>query len=439
MQDFQVGLALASPALITPQVTPAVVPMIRPNLTNITPSAIADLQWPPVVGSYDPNGMTSQPGDMTVLSLALSYEEVRAFILGLTQSTPPQSTTKTQIYNAASGLVQALAYMGSTKPLTIAEYATIWLMLFRGHLALGPGSPPLSIRTLRRRCRRSRLRCIHGSDHAARQARDSRLPYEHQNTDRASKWRIVVTGTLPAGTHRHVQVRHGFTLNNKPFQPAVTISDGIIRRYELAARQVHHRVPVQFQNETVDLTIAVTGETSHELRRAGESHDGRSRARFLAEVADELKSQLDALKARVDDLLRRQSVTPGSAGDAKVGAPGGIRHEGALASVSAWDSLRFSEVNPMRKLAIASLVFLGCYRTQCHNRLRWVSLRSAGRSCRAIGCSQWPDMTAYRAVRTALYQPILVPMPQAVRAPSQGQARQPMPKWVDKFRHGARH
>ena len=69
---------------------------------------------------------------LTVLSLALSYEEVRAFILGLTQSAPPQSTTKTQIYNAASGLVQALAYMGSTKPLTIAEYATIWLMLFKG-------------------------------------------------------------------------------------------------------------------------------------------------------------------------------------------------------------------------------------------------------------------------------------------------------------------
>lgn len=49
------------------------------------------------VGIYDASGMTSQPDDMTVLSLALSFEEVRAFILGLTQPNPPLSATTADI------------------------------------------------------------------------------------------------------------------------------------------------------------------------------------------------------------------------------------------------------------------------------------------------------------------------------------------------------
>ncbi len=262
VQDFQVGLALASPALITPQVTPAVVPMVRPNLTNITPSAIADLQWPPVVGSYDPNGMTSQPGDMTVLSLALSYEEVRAFILGLTQSAPPQSTTKTQIYNATSGLVQALAYMGSTKPLTIAEYATIWLMLFQGTAAGpgGPGSPTVDPHTS------TALPPVATSLHATAaitplgKPEIPAYPYEHQNTDRASKWRIVVTGTLPALTSI-ATFKFGtiFTRNSKPFQPAVSASDGRVRVTSLQPDKFTIESGLQLQNETVDLSFTVSG------------------------------------------------------------------------------------------------------------------------------------------------------------------------------------
>ncbi len=262
VQDFQVGLALASPALITPQVTPAVVPMIRPNLTNITPSAIADLQWPPVVGSYDPSGMTSQPGDMTVLSLALSYEEVRAFILGLTQSQPPQSTTKTQIYNAASGLVQALAYMGANKPLTIAEYATIWLMLFQGTAVGpgGPGSPAVDPHTS------TALPPVGTSAHVTAaitplgKPEIPAYPYEHQNTDRVSKWRIVVTGTLPSATTiATFKFGSAFTKNNKPYQPAVSISDGRIRVTSLLSDKFSIESDVQLQNETADLTIAVTG------------------------------------------------------------------------------------------------------------------------------------------------------------------------------------
>jgi hypothetical protein len=262
VQDFQVGLALASPALITPQLTPAVVPMIRPNLTSITPSAIADLQWPPVVGSYDPNGMTSQPGDMTVLSLALSYEEVRAFILGMTQSSAPQPTTKTQIYNAASGLVQALAHMGSTKPLTIAEYATIWLMLFQG-TAVGPGGPgssPIDPHTS------TALPPVATSLHANAaitplgKPEIPAYPYEHQNTDRASKWRIVITGAVPALTSI-ATFKFGtvFTRNGKPFQPSVSISDGRFHVTSLLPDKFTLEAFVALSNETIDLNFTVSG------------------------------------------------------------------------------------------------------------------------------------------------------------------------------------
>jgi hypothetical protein len=46
-------------------------------------------------------------------------------------------------------------------------------------------------------------------------------------------------------------------------------------------------------------------------------------ARFLAEVADELKSQLDTLKARVDDCCGTDGPSPlAPPGDAKVSVPG---------------------------------------------------------------------------------------------------------------------
>ena len=46
-------------------------------------------------------------------------------------------------------------------------------------------------------------------------------------------------------------------------------------------------------------------------------------ARFLAEVADDLKAQLDALKARVDDCCGTDGPSPlAPPGDDKAAAPG---------------------------------------------------------------------------------------------------------------------
>lgn len=260
VQDFQVGLALASPALVTPQITPSVVPMVRPNLTNITPSAISDLHWPPVVGSYDPNGMTSQPGDMTVLSLALSYEEVRAFVLGLTQPSPPLSSTKLQIYFAANGLVQALAQMGLTQPLTIAQYTAIWLALFKGAVPNGGGSPAGDVHSTT-----ASAPSIMQTDTAAAitplgKPEIPAYPYEHQNTDRSSKWRIIVTGTL-ASTNTIVTFKFGtaFTRNGQPYQPSVQVSDTRMRVAGVLPDRFSLIAVVQFQNETADIGITVNG------------------------------------------------------------------------------------------------------------------------------------------------------------------------------------
>lgn len=262
VQDFQVGLALANPSLVTPQVTPAIIPMIRPNLTNITPSAISDLQWPPLMGVYDPSGMTSQPGDMTVLGLALSFEEVRAFILGLTQPNPPLSATKIQIYYAASGLVQALDQMGVTTPLTIAQYTAVWLSLFRGGSGISGGGGGTLGDT---HATTASAPTVLAADPTAAVTALGKpdLPsytYEHQNTDRASKWRIVVTGTLASAT-TIVTFKFGsiFMRNGKPYQPSVQVSDGRMKVTSVQPDKFSLDSLVQFQNETADIAITVNG------------------------------------------------------------------------------------------------------------------------------------------------------------------------------------
>ena len=262
VQDFQVGLALASPALITPQVTPSVASAIRPNLGSLAPSAIGDLQWPPIVGSYDPSGMTSQPGDMTVMSLALCFEEVRAFVLGLTQPQPPMSMTKEQIYNAAHGLVQALDRIGITGPLTVAQYSAIWQSLFSA--AVEGKAAPVPTRTDPHAS--IALPPVAAALHAnvtvlpLGKPEIAAYPHEHQNTDRASKWRVLVSGPLPA-MHGVAALRFGsmFLRGGKPYQPVISVSDGRLRVTSLSPDGFSLESSVPLQNETLDLSIAVTG------------------------------------------------------------------------------------------------------------------------------------------------------------------------------------
>lgn len=258
VQDFQVGLALSNPTLPTTAVTPPVGQVLRPNLRQMAQQA-EDFQFPPRVGVYDPNGMTSQPGDLTFVSLALTYEEVRAFILGLAQPSMPLSDTKTQVFNAASGLVQALNKAGVHLKLTEEDYATIWYALFSG----GAGVSGTSANDPHNS---TALAPSATSGHATVALTPLGLPelvgypYYHQNTDRAFKFRAVVTGTTPsATTFATFKFGTAFTRDGKPFQPAVACSDGRVKITSLLHDKFSVENLQQFQNETVDLTFTVTG------------------------------------------------------------------------------------------------------------------------------------------------------------------------------------
>ncbi|MBL9009500.1 MAG: hypothetical protein JNJ46_34920 [Myxococcales bacterium] len=256
VQDFQVGLALANPAAPSTAVTPPVGQVLRPNLRQMAQKA-EDLQWPPRVGVYESNGMTSQPGDLTFLSLAFCFEEVRAFVLGLAQPAIPFSDTKTQIFNAASGLVQALNKVGTSLKLTEEDYATIWYSLFSGGAGTGSGNDPHNS---------TALAPTATSGHASVALTPLGLPelgaypYYHQNTDRAFKFRAVVTGTTPSGT-TFATFKFGtqFNRDGKPFQPAVACSDGRVKITSLLPGQFSVENLQQFQNENVDLAFSVTG------------------------------------------------------------------------------------------------------------------------------------------------------------------------------------
>jgi hypothetical protein len=158
--------------------------------------------------------------------------------------------------------VQALAYMGSTKPLTIAEYATIWLMLFQGTAAGpgGPGSPAVDPHASTALPPVATTLHVNAAVTPLGKPEIPAYPYEHQNTDRASKWRIVVTGSVPALTSvANFKFGTVFTRNSKPFQPSVSASDGRFKITSLQPDKFTIESSIQLSNETVDLSFSVSG------------------------------------------------------------------------------------------------------------------------------------------------------------------------------------
>ena len=84
--------------------------------------------------------------------------------------------------------------------------------------------------------------------------------YDHQNTDRSSKWRIVVAGTL-ASLNTIVTFKFGtvFTRNGQPYQPSVQVSDSRMRVANVLPDRFSLIAVIQLQNETADIGITVTG------------------------------------------------------------------------------------------------------------------------------------------------------------------------------------
>ena len=134
VMDAQVGIALASPQTTAAAVIPSTNPLTRPDLTTQMESAISEMSWPPEPGQYDERGLVKQAGELTAMFLAMTYEEVRAFVQGLAQARPPSADCKMQTYYAANALVAQLC----AQKLTWQQYKDAWARLFGGGGVSGP-------------------------------------------------------------------------------------------------------------------------------------------------------------------------------------------------------------------------------------------------------------------------------------------------------------
>jgi hypothetical protein len=124
VQDFLIGiLAARSPR------PPGVLP--TQSQGRIELNADDAQHWPPHEGQYDANGVSSRLGEMAALGLALTYEEARTFLIGLTQATAPTAAARQQIGRVAKTLVAVVSSLG----LDTTAYERAWRRLFTGQMS----------------------------------------------------------------------------------------------------------------------------------------------------------------------------------------------------------------------------------------------------------------------------------------------------------------
>ncbi|MGC4047569.1 MAG: hypothetical protein QM758_27560 [Armatimonas sp.] len=215
VMDFDAGLSIAHLPSPVPTLTPSSAGVVRPDLASSMGSAVADLKWPPKPGQYDERGNITATGELTALASALTYEELRAFLLGLVQSKSPTAAQKVQIFLAANALTTVLYGLN----LSAEQYAQAWKAFFTGAASGGAGgtkddpavdphdlvtSPPVAT-------------IIDPGIISVVPFGLPELPpypYAHQNTDRASKWRATV-GSGVTGGRGAFQVTFGTTFHIK--------------------------------------------------------------------------------------------------------------------------------------------------------------------------------------------------------------------------------
>ena len=123
--DAQLGLALANPTSVTPEILPTVTKLSRPTFDE---ESVQDLSFPPRTGTYDGNGKVSELGELTRTFLALCLQETRAFIEGLAQERSPSQAGLLQINRVARSLISTVSQLN----LSTAQYAAAWKTLFGG-------------------------------------------------------------------------------------------------------------------------------------------------------------------------------------------------------------------------------------------------------------------------------------------------------------------
>ena len=213
VMDAQVGIAIASPQPASAAVVPNTAPTSRPDLSAQLESTVGELTWPPEPGQYDDRGFVKQAGELTSMFLALTFEEVRAFVQGLTQPRPPTRDAKVQIFGAASTLVAQLA----SQHLSVAQYRAAWARLFAGETAASasdphrdPQRPPMPVGPLA-----ANVQSVTPLSSAAIPGH----PFANRNTDAAMRFRITVGGALVPAGQPVTTILFGSEYRSRPADP----------------------------------------------------------------------------------------------------------------------------------------------------------------------------------------------------------------------------
>lgn len=221
IQDTQVGFAVANATQPVPVAIPTSTAPARPPIFDGMEVAIGDLSWPPQPGNYDERGMVTKVGEMTALTMALTYQEVRAFIQGLVQEHTPNRDGKIQIFYAANALISVVKDL----KLTSADYLAAWQRVFG---ASGSGTGPAVANHDNTQTPPS----VQAQDPGINYIKPLGLPdlptgYKHNNTDAASKWRLNIGGANINANSVVATFAFGqpYTKNGDPFQPIVAIND----------------------------------------------------------------------------------------------------------------------------------------------------------------------------------------------------------------------
>lgn len=127
VMDWDTGLAIATAQQPTAQQIPTLPSLQqRPNLCQGAESFVSSMQWPPRPGVYDAKQNVKQVGELSTTALALTYEEVRAAILGFVSCNGSTAAGRVQLYRAINALNDAAQAQNLSK----AEYAARWAQLF---------------------------------------------------------------------------------------------------------------------------------------------------------------------------------------------------------------------------------------------------------------------------------------------------------------------
>ncbi len=221
------GLMLAEQKKANPGLAPSLNQLRRIDLAEGMRAHIQNLQWPLKEGEYDEQGMAKKAGDLSSFFLGLVYAETQSWILGLLQKEPPTEQQRTQIYSAAQALTRVL-YKSN---LTLEQFVEAWTKLFadQGAGSAGTGkSDPHSVTTPGNGAPAygpPTLSQVNLNLSVVPLGSEAVTSYQtlSQNHDRASKWRIVASGSGVSPGSVLFQVNFGspWTRNGQTYVPVV--------------------------------------------------------------------------------------------------------------------------------------------------------------------------------------------------------------------------